>query len=207
VAIDSPRAIQVFDAVSDLYNVRKVSRNAGSGGLLNKVAAMTFTGSWELGVTFKDTGFQPSVGALPAFETPAAFIFGPYHSIYANTKHPQEAWRLLRFLISEKYAEIWVRDGVCTPTRKSFMSRSRLQSMTSANVHPEKYLEETMNYISLVGRAQPYPVGWDASSAAFGPAVNPIWTGQQPAQQILPGLAKQLNSAMSDAQAALSNGK
>jgi multiple sugar transport system substrate-binding protein len=84
--------------------------------------AMTEDGSWALKDILTAADFRIGVAPMPAGPVRRATLtttdgFG----IYANTRHPQQAWELLQFLISEEYSLAMARANFLQPARASLV--------------------------------------------------------------------------------------
>jgi multiple sugar transport system substrate-binding protein len=84
--------------------------------------AMTEDGSWALKDILTEADFRIGVAPMPAGPARRATLtttdgFG----IYANTRHPQQAWELLQFLISEDYSLAMARANFLQPARASLV--------------------------------------------------------------------------------------
>ncbi len=85
--------------------------------------AMTEDGSWALKDILTNASFR--IGVAPFPSGPARKVtlattdgFG----IYAGTKHPEAAWELMKFLISEDYGRAMARAAFLQPARASLIT-------------------------------------------------------------------------------------
>jgi multiple sugar transport system substrate-binding protein len=84
--------------------------------------AMTEDGSWALKDILSGANFRIGVAPMPAGPVQRVTLtttdgFG----IYANTRHPQQAWELLQFLISEEYSLAMAQANFLQPARASLI--------------------------------------------------------------------------------------
>jgi len=84
--------------------------------------AMVEDGSWALKDILSGATFRVGVAPLPAGPARRVTLattdgFG----IYAGTRHPQEAWELLKFLISKEYGRAMARANFLQPARESLV--------------------------------------------------------------------------------------
>ena len=84
--------------------------------------AMTEDGSWALKDILAGADFRIGVAPMPAGPARRVTLtttdgFG----IYANTRHPQQAWELLQFLIGEEYSLAMARANFLQPARASLV--------------------------------------------------------------------------------------
>jgi multiple sugar transport system substrate-binding protein len=94
------------------------TRDAFIGGRL----AMVEDGSWALKDILTKADFRIGVAPFPSGPVQRVTLattdgFG----IYAGTKHPEEAWELVKFLISEDYGRAMARANFLQPARASLV--------------------------------------------------------------------------------------
>lgn len=78
-------------------------------------SAMTFAGSWMLTEYQNVEELNFDVAELPAGKEKAAICSGMAFSVSANTKHPEEAKKLVEYLGSEEAQTIQAESGVAIP--------------------------------------------------------------------------------------------
>lgn len=104
VLVDSPEAIEAIQWSADLSNVHHVAptptESQGLGDLfLAGKAAMAFTGPWNWRAYTVEGGFNWDIVETPGGKAGnKSELLGLPISIGANTKHPEEAWTLLKWL-------------------------------------------------------------------------------------------------------------
>jgi multiple sugar transport system substrate-binding protein len=86
--------------------------------------AMVEDGSWGLKNILERADFRVGVAPLPAGPARRATLstsdgFG----IYSGTRHPEAAWELVKFLISEEYALAMAKANLLQPSRLSLVAR------------------------------------------------------------------------------------
>jgi multiple sugar transport system substrate-binding protein len=84
--------------------------------------AMVEDGSWALKTILSGANFRIGVAPFPAGPARRATLattdgFG----IYAGTKHPEEAWELVKFLISQEYGRAMAKAQFLQPARASLV--------------------------------------------------------------------------------------
>jgi multiple sugar transport system substrate-binding protein len=89
---------------------------------ITEQTAMVEDGSWALKDILDGANFRIGVAALPAGPVRRVTLattdgFG----IYAGTQHPDAAWELLKFLISEKYGRAMAKANFLQPARASLV--------------------------------------------------------------------------------------
>lgn len=86
--------------------------------------AMVEDGSWSLKSILSSADFRLGVAPLPAGPAGRVTIattdgFG----VYAGTGHPEEAWTLMKFLVSEEYGLAMARANLLQPARSSLVDQ------------------------------------------------------------------------------------
>jgi multiple sugar transport system substrate-binding protein len=89
---------------------------------ITQKVAMVEDGSWALKDILDGSNFRVGVAPMPSGPVSEATLattdgFG----IYANTKHPNEAWEFLKFLISKDYGRAMAKAHFLQPARSSLV--------------------------------------------------------------------------------------
>ncbi|MFB3161933.1 sugar ABC transporter substrate-binding protein [Neobacillus sp. 179-J 1A1 HS] len=176
VLIDSPETIEAVTFARDLmnkYNVQPTS--AQSQGLsnlfLNGKAAMRITGPWDWAEYNKNAKFKWDIVPIPAGKAgniaPAAYL--PI-GIGKDTKHSEEAFKLLEFLTTGKGQDIQAEIISAVPTVK----RNADQITTMANA-PEN--AEALARVLEEGKTvmlTPYVPEYAEIASKFSPVTDNI---------------------------------
>lgn len=158
---NTPEVKQVLQAISDL---RKKDGASPEGKLLTNSGmsanqmlqtgkiAMLVDGSWSL-QELSHMNFKVGVAALPKFKEAVTHGQAHLHVVSANTKHPDEAWKLVQFLSSEAYQLQNVKAGLWLPNKKSLYTEEGIQKWLTAGVHPDGFKDLIPYFTS----SQTYP--------------------------------------------------
>lgn len=128
---DDPRVAATVQWWADLHLVHGYA--PGSDQLASGVeslflagsTAMYPMGSWEIGWIANDATFNVGFAPLPAGpEGRRSPINGLSDAIYSGTKHPEEAWQLVKFLASTDCANIVGDFGVVFPAIQTGVDRA-----------------------------------------------------------------------------------
>ncbi|WYJ89489.1 multiple sugar transport system substrate-binding protein [Enterococcus sp. 9E7_DIV0242] len=89
-----------------LTNELKVSPEPSAGDSVADLfssgqAAMTRTGSWQI-LNYRDAEFNWDIETLPKGERAYNSLHTGFYTINAASKHPDEAWKFIEFMMSEK---------------------------------------------------------------------------------------------------------
>ncbi|TYP77449.1 ABC transporter substrate-binding protein [Paenibacillus methanolicus] len=160
-AANTPEVKEVLQAVSDLRKKEGVSpegkllTNSGMSAaqmLQTGKIAMLVDGSWAL-QELSQMNFKVGVGALPKFDQAVTHGQAHLHVASANTKHPEEAWKLVKYLSSEEYQLQNVKAGLWLPNHKSLYTEEGIGKWLTEGVHPEGFKELIPYFTS----SQTYP--------------------------------------------------
>jgi multiple sugar transport system substrate-binding protein len=99
-----------------------VQKMGTSEAFVAEKLAMVEDGSWALKSILSGANFRIGVAPFPAGPARRATLattdgFG----IYAGTKHPKEAWKLVQFLISQEYGRAMAKAQFLQPARASLV--------------------------------------------------------------------------------------
>jgi len=152
-AINSPEVIEVLEAIKQLrveYGASpeaKLLTNMGMSSsqmLQTGKIAMLMNGSWAL-QELAHMDFPVGVGVLPKFKEAVTHGQAHLHVASAATKHPEEAWKLIKFLSSEEYQLQNIREGLWMPNRASLYTEEGVQKWLTEGIHPEGF-EQMVDY-------------------------------------------------------------
>ncbi|GAA3206202.1 sugar ABC transporter substrate-binding protein [Actinocorallia longicatena] len=196
--IDSPACVQAIQFVQDLrlkYHVAVPASvtNPPNGPSLDQVlgrgqAATSMDGSWMLrsyNTALPDGGF--GVADLPKGPAGSGTVFnGLSEAISAGSKHPKEAWELVKYLASAEHQKIMAGSGTVWPGISSL-------NQDFAEAWKAKGVDVTGFKAAAEGTTMGYPL--TSSSATYNvkalDAFNQVWLGK-----LSPGAAaKQVNDA------------
>lgn len=89
---------------------------------INQQIAMVEDGSWALKDILEGAPFRIGVAPFPAGpDRKVTLATTDGFGIYAGTKHPEEAWQLVKFLISKGYGRAMARANFLQPARASLL--------------------------------------------------------------------------------------
>jgi multiple sugar transport system substrate-binding protein len=192
------QSTKAFQFLSDLiwkYEVEpnpSVTRDQGVGDLFRtgKIGMCTY-GRWKCLEFCHIRDFDWDVVELPRDKKKATTLFDVSYSIARDTKHPIEAWELLKFLTSEEAQTEVARSGHAIPSLKSI-------AHSDAFLKP-KVLEgmnvDSMPNLTSVAFAETTPllVTWNEVREKLRVGLDPLWNGtQRDARAVVEALQKPL---------------
>lgn len=153
-----PESIEALQMISDLINVYHVmptpavseAFGSTSTSLANGKIAMLIDGHWVHNrIAAQNEKFN--VAPIPAFgDKQIKTWFGTSGlSIFSSCEHPQAAWELVKYLLTEGGNEQVVLDGVCLPVLKTWYNDKTIYNTwsTYGAAHPSNYTLFMKDYV------------------------------------------------------------
>ena len=107
------------------------------------------------------------------------------HVIHSSTDQPEASWKLLAYLSSDDYQRGLCQVGLWLPSHTSLLTEEGLNSWITPGVHPEGYRQIASDYLAKHSRIYPYPPGFAEANQLISAALDPVWIGQQTAEQAI----------------------
>lgn len=184
--INAPGAVKALEIWKTIIDEKLASRDTltrsqwDSTGTFNSGnAAMAISGPWELDRMVKEAKFDWGVALLPLPEPGAkrSSAMGDFNwAIFANTKHPKEAFKVLEYFVSQDNRMF--KDFGQLPARSDLAIPPTGQPLKDAGL---KVFQEQLKYAQPRG---PHPA-WPKISKAIQDAIQAALTGQMSAQEAL----------------------
>ncbi len=211
----SPEALQAIQAIADLTNVDQIApvpsvlEQMGMSGwqaLANGRVAIIIDGSWALQDIAK-LEFNYGCAVLPVFQEPATVLLAHSHCISSTTEHPDEAWKLLAYLSSNDYQLGLIKVGLWLPSHTSLLTPDGIASWMTEGVHPEGYDLIVTDYVKNYGHNLFYPAGYAEANALITSALDPVWVGDQTAEEALvaSGALEEISAHLQEQQALMAD--
>jgi multiple sugar transport system substrate-binding protein len=212
LAIDQPEATEALQAVADLMLVHQVMPQntafealgmSNTQMLENGRMAMAIDGSWALAWIAK---IEATLGTAtcPMLKVPATDMQAHLHVAYKATKHPEEAWRWLRFLATEFYQLQFCKMGLWLPSQTDLMTEEglarwmTLRVAPGEGVHPEGYDKIVTDYVPNYGKVLYMPPGYSEADSIITPALDAIWVGDKTAEQAMAEAVPDANAILQE---------
>jgi multiple sugar transport system substrate-binding protein len=138
--LDSPEAIAALQYLYDLRFKDKVAAaasNSDHNAALTAFAAghvgMYMTGPWDIQTLKQSANLQWDVAPLPQGKQQATMLGTENYGLWAGTKHPQEAWKLFKFLMSPEVQAQVAEKLEKMPSRTSVLQGAYSQGQPGFN--------------------------------------------------------------------------
>ncbi len=205
IVIDSPRSVEVFQKLADLINKDHTMPYMGGGSglpspsvmLANEQLGFWVTGQWTLLELGGMKDLPLGVAALPIFKKPAQIYLSGLNVVFAESKHPDEAWELQKWMMNPAETLDLYTSGLWMPTKKSFYSDpADLAKWIENDVHPDGFKEAVLDSMSV---AVTEPIKVKNTNQIWGDylnaAIESIWIGSKSAEEALTEAAAKVRAS------------
>ncbi len=205
-ALDTPEAREAMKFFTDLVTVHKVvppgvtAQNPGTvrQQMANEQIAMLLGSGWTPPIVDTNNPDLKALEVLEAAPVPVKSGISPKFTTTAwlsawmispNTKHPEEAWELVKFITSKRMEEKWFSDARVLSSRKDV-------SGEYAELLNDKFAKIIA---SELGRAKfvPQLKEWPQIIEAINTAAQEAFTGAKSSSQALKDAHDQINQILS----------
>lgn len=154
--------------------------------------AMNFAASWMVSPYMQNESVKDKIDlvVMPKIDQRAAVIHGLGNAIYSKTKHPQEAWELVKFLSSKEANDIWAESGTVIPAYKE-----------SLELWKESYSQINLQaYVEALEYSYMYPSSKETAkwNAIEGEYLKRIWAGEMSVEEGCKIIAEEMNKILQE---------
>jgi len=199
-ALNQPAAVEALQKIADLINVHHVAPSpvqaknipATNVALQTKKVAMVVDGQWA-SAGLAQSKVHYNVGALPVMKQPMTTVVSGMFSMFKSTKHPQEAWELMKALLDPEAAIDLLTAGTWMPAYRDWYTDPALIAKWTENLpsRPSGYKDAVIDV--LLNNSHQTPTGYvknfNKIMDIVNPALDKVWLGQQTAQEALDAIA------------------
>lgn len=150
--------------------------------------AMTLDGSWKVKV-YNDAGLNWDVAHPPRHKFRATSVNGTANVIWAKTKHPREAWLLVKFLSGLEAQRMLAGLGTSIPVRKSVAYSDYF--LKGSPPHKKIFLE-AMSY----GHDLEFTPGWLQWTDKLRQILDLLWLDKISVEEALKKATSEVNAVL-----------
>ncbi|WP_446453211.1 ABC transporter substrate-binding protein [Tuanshanicoccus yangjingiae] len=181
-----------FSFVNDGQSFRTYKDADARAQLENGMAAMGVFGSWQL-PAFLDNEYLSEnfdVAELPSKDGKKASIYnGLGNAISANTEHPEEAWKFVKFLSGEEGQKMQAELGVAI---SAYEGTADLWANTHKNFNLQAYIDMVQ-----YGPVRPYTDNTTVWEEKAYEILQSAYTGEKTAEEACKEVAEAMNQFIS----------
>ncbi len=196
--LDSPAAIEALQFLWDLrhkYHVTQAGSSQQRGLTLERFSqgniGMFMSGPWDVQTLKRSEGLRWDVGPLPQRRQRGTILGTENYAISAATEHPQEAWALLRFLLSAESQEFMAERLDKMPSRQSVARGPYLQADAGYN---RRAFVEAMAY----ARRPPNIPEWAEIRHHLTEQLDRAWVGEISPAEAARAAARKVNEFLAE---------
>ncbi len=189
-------ALHFYVDLRNKYHYAPTDTEAGNATMTQLFAtgrlALFVYGRWAVPGYRKNISFDWDVVPFP--RGPAGSIVDTDASgwaIASATRHPQRAWKLVRFLASRTSIEKFTRSGLIVPARPDVANSPAF--LAGKPAHSKVFLD-----VIKTGRPTRIPLSYDEITWDLIDDLEPAWTGQQPIGRALPPVAARITALLQE---------
>ncbi|MBE7552826.1 MAG: sugar ABC transporter substrate-binding protein [Anaerolineales bacterium] len=156
-------------------------------------AAMTPAGHWVVPL-YSKVDFAWDVAPLPMGKAQTSIVNSVGFVVAKASKHPQEAWAFLKYLVGEPGQKKITALGLGVPALKSVANSDAYLKQETAPINHKLFLD-TMAYTKV----KPCFRGYDEWATLIGDGMAPIWLGEAELQPSLEELVPQADQILAEA--------
>jgi len=204
-ALNQPAAVEAIQKIADLINVHHVAPSpvqaknipATNVALQTKKVAMAIDGQW-VSAGLAQSKFHYNVGALPVMKKPMTTVVCGMFSIFKSTKHPKEAWELMKALMDPDAAIDMITAGTWMPSYRDWYTDPALLAKWTEKLdsRPSGYKDAVVNVLLNSSHQTPtgYVKNFNKIMDVVNPALDKVWLGQQSAKDAMDSIAEKAQS-------------
>jgi len=194
--LSDPKALETVEFLNNLVNedksmpVPETTTDATSLFAAGRVA-MIATGIWPF-PSYRANGFEDvDVVPMPTNSEDAKVGFGVGGvGIYSKSKHPQEAYELMKELTSVETGKAKCASGTCVPVRYSLSGE---ESYLSQCPNAKLFFDSLEN-----GKALPSPMNYSDLERITNSMFSAVFSGASPAQEAVTNADKELKQSFAN---------
>src|SRR5690606_19880078 len=135
------------------------------------------------------------VAPLPQGDERVSMVNSVGFVVARDTKHPEEAWSFLKFLVGEPGQSRVTSLGLGVPTLKDIANSDAYLQQDTAPINHALFIE-AMDY----ARVKPCFRGYDEWATLFGDGMYSVWLGEAELEETMSQLIPQADQILQDAQ-------
>ncbi|MBE3584273.1 MAG: sugar ABC transporter substrate-binding protein [Limnochordaceae bacterium] len=181
--LSTPANIQAYQAVMDIIWKHHYSPQTGEAWawfFQGKVAMYMGNGPWTIMGQRSVLNFPWGLGAMPLAKTRATIVYTDAWLISSATKHPEEAWKFVKWLVSEPRLAAYIGLNDFPPARATVLGPYLSQLASFSRYHtPQQILQALVGAQEYGHEALDHIInGWDGISQRLTPIWNKMFANQ-----------------------------
>lgn len=186
--LHEPAGVEAIQWVADLGLVERIHTTAWADRFVTGRAALEIANFWQIQENLNNT-FAWDIADLPYGPAGKVIrIATGGHGIMKGTKHPEEAWKLLKFLSTTEAQAALAKPGVIIPARRTAATSPEFLEGPPSN---------RMAFITAIQFGRPDTIPTQVNTE-LDRALAPVWTGAKPASVALQEVQPVIDKILAD---------
>lgn len=198
VVVDTPEFAEAIQFNADLrikYHVAPTVEEMADESCADRFAhqkvAMYIVGRW-MTMRYKDLDFAWDIAPVPYYRKMYTWVDLVAYCIAKESKHPDEAWKLVNFLTSVEGQKVMAAAGHAIPSRRSIA-----YSPAFLDVLAERGIHNGVHLIPFYQRMLVFD-HWGEIWTAINRALEPVWTGEKTAAEAVKEAQAEIDRIMAE---------
>ncbi len=196
VVVDSPEFAKAIQFYADLWlkyhvapDMTEQAEMSPADRFANQKAAMYICGRW-MTMKFKNLPFEWDIAPLPYHKKMYTWVDLVAYCVARDSKHPDAAWKLVRFLTGIEGQKLVAKAGHAIPAR-----RSVAYSPAFVNALAERGIHNTVHLMPYYERILVFN-HWGEIWTILNRALEPVWMGEKTAAEALKEAQKEIDELL-----------
>jgi multiple sugar transport system substrate-binding protein len=199
--IGSPSAVEALQFLADLrlkYKVAPATTSTERNEALDRFArgsvGMYMSGPWDIQTLKRVNTLQWDVAPVPQKKRQATMLGTENYAVYSGSRHPQEAYKLFKFLLSARAQSIMADKLDKMPSRLSVLQGSYASGQST---YDRKVYVDALEY----AQQPPNFPEYSQIEGLLQAELDRIWIGQQTVPAGLKAAASKVNAKLTEIRA------
>jgi len=196
VVVDSPEFAEAIQFYANLWlkhhvapDMAEQAEMSPADRFANQKAAMYICGRW-MTMKFKELPFEWDIAPLPYHKKMYTWVDLVAYCVARDSKHPDAAWKLVRFLTGVEGQKLVAEAGHAVSAR-----RSVAYSPAFVNALAERGIHNTVHLIPYYERILVFN-HWSEIWTILNRALEPAWMGEKSAAEVLKEAQEEIDSLL-----------
>ncbi|MCD5408234.1 extracellular solute-binding protein [Candidatus Bipolaricaulota bacterium] len=199
VVVDTPEFAEAIQFLADMAlvhhvmpGVTELAEMSAPDWFANERAAMFIVGRW-MTMKFQTLDFDWDNAPVPYHHKMYTWVDLVAYCVARESQHPDEAWELVNFLTGPTAQELVAQVGHAIPIRRSVAySPAFLEAL------PEPGINNSVHLIPITTAPITVFDQWGEIWTAINRGLEPVWTGEKTAAEVLPGIQAAIDRIMAE---------
>lgn len=188
--------IKAIEMLKDLFDEKATPdyttmlENKATKMFQSEQVAMIYQGSWRASPLDADEKVNKHLGVvtMPKIKNNSTVVHGVGYAIAKSSKHPEAAWKFIKYLTSKESNDYVAKSGIVIP---AYIESQKLWSKNYKNIDVSAYIKALENNVA-------YPVSFDTAKWSHVQDVylTKVWSGAMSPKEACKNIKKEMDSIL-----------